>query len=122
MKYQLKLEINGLPKTVNALGRKHWAVKVKHNRFWEKLVGYEIFKQNLKPSEPLKKAKIEFVRYSSIEPDFDNLVNSFKVIMDALIKNGIIIDDKPSIVGCPTYAWEKCKKKEGKITVEIKEV
>jgi Holliday junction resolvase RusA-like endonuclease len=121
MKYHVIIEISGLPKTVNELGRKHWAVKVKHNRKWQEEIFYALQKKE-RPEKPLEKVVLQFTRYSSMEPDFDNLVNSFKPIMDALVKAKIIKDDKPSIVGNPTYGWQKCKKGEGKIEIEIKEV
>ena len=42
MKYHLEIYILGLPKTVNALGRSHWAVKVKHNKKWQAEVSWAI--------------------------------------------------------------------------------
>lgn len=121
-KYHAIVEVPGLPKTVNELGRKHWAIKVKHNRKWEALVIYCLRAVATLPKEPLKKVRLEFTRYSSVEPDFDNLVNSFKCVVDALVKHRVIEDDKRAVVGYPTYAWEKCKKNEGKIEIEIREI
>jgi hypothetical protein len=58
-------------------------------------------------------------RLSSTEPDFDGLVSGFKVILDSLIKCGVLEDDNPKVIGHPTYAWEKCKKGEGRIRIEV---
>lgn len=118
MQYKLEIEIPGLPKTVNALGRAHWAVKVKHNKDWEKLIFAAAFAKGL-PIVPLKKALVILTRCSSSEPDFDGLVSGMKVILDSLIKCGVLGDDNPKVIGHPTYVWEKCKKGEGKIRIEV---
>lgn len=120
-KYHTIFEIKGLPKTVNALGRKHWAIKKKHNDDWTKQVFFALFGGNGLPDKPLKSATITLTRCSSSEPDFDGLVSSFKVILDSLTRVGVIEDDKPSIIGTPTYVWQQCKQKQGKIRVEITE-
>jgi len=121
MPYKLSIEIPGLPKTVNALGRRHWAVKVKHNRHWDCLVHSVILLEAKLPPKPLEKALVVLTRVSSVEPDFDNLTNSFKVILDSLIKCGVLEDDRPKNIGHPTYVWEKCKPGEGKIRIEVVE-
>jgi len=118
MPYKLSIEIPGLPETVNALGRKHWAVKVKHNNIWERAVFAKSIAQGL-PIEPLTKAIVVLTRYSSSEPDFDGLVSSFKCILDSLIKCGVLENDKMSVIGQPAYVWEKCKKGEGRIKIEV---
>lgn len=120
MNYRLTIEIPGLPKTVNALGRAHWSVKVKHNNLWFGLVQWGVIRAG-KPKEPLKKALVTLTRYSSSEPDFDGLTSSFKCILDSLIKCGVLEDDKMSVIGQPTYVWEKCKRDEGKIKIEVVE-
>ena len=75
-----------------------------------------------RPAKPFKKAKICYSRFSSREPDFDNLVNSFKRVQDCLIKCGIIENDKPSNIGQPTYVWISAKKNEGRIEITIEQV
>ena len=118
MQYKLEIEIPGLPKTVNALGRAHWAVKVKYNKTWESKIFAAAFAKGL-PLVPLKKAIVLLTRVSSMEPDFDGLVSGMKVVLDSLIKCGVLEDDNPRVIGHPTYAWEKCKKGEGKIRIEV---
>jgi len=41
------------------------------------------------PTRPLTEARIELVRHSSVEPDYDNLVGSFKAIIDGLRDAGV---------------------------------
>ena len=119
-KYSLKLEIGALPKTRNQTMRMHWAVRHKYIKEWDNLVKLHIGSRL--PDKPLTKAKLVFTRFSSKESDFDNLVGSFKFVTDALTKLGVILDDKPSIIGSPTFNWVKTRPKQGKIIVEIIEI
>ncbi len=120
MPYKLSIEILGLPKTVNQLGRSHWAVKIKHNKQWEALIYAAVHSEGQGlPYMPLKKAMVILTRISAKEPDFDNLVNSFKCCLDSLIKRGVLENDNSKVIGHPTYVWEKCKKGEGKIRIEV---
>lgn len=70
----------------------------------------------------MAKAKLTLTRYSSKEPDFDGLCSSFKNVIDGLVEAGVIIDDKMSVIGQPTYAWVKCPPKKGKIKVVVEEL
>lgn len=72
-----------------------------------------------RPKEPLKKSEVIITRCSSREPDLDNLYASLKAPLDALVKSGIIIDDKPSV--CSLQAkWQKTTIKESRLIFEIK--
>lgn len=116
MIYELYIEIKDLPKTINAIGRSHWTVKAKEAKLWKELVFAKcIYK---KPLKPLEKATIHYERHSSHKIDFDNLAISFKHPQDGLKMAGIIKDDSPDIINC-SYAWIKCKKNEGKITIKV---
>lgn len=119
MAYHLLIEILDLPKTRNQLQRKHWTVQHKEAKKWKMLVGLGIGPN--KPPAPLTKANITLTRFGSREPDFDGLTSSFKAILDGLTEHGIILDDKPSIIGSPTYNFVKAKRKDGKIRIEVTE-
>ncbi len=108
----------GLPKTINEIGRKHWSFKYKEAKHWKQLV-YQICVFHRIEALKLEKATLEFTRHSSREPDFDNLAGSFKHVLDGLVVAGVIKDDKPSVIGSPTFRWEKTKIKGGFITVKI---
>lgn len=75
-----------------------------------------------RPKKPLKKAKIIFTRHSATCPDFDNLAISFKSCMDGLRDAGVIVDDKMTNVGAPDYVWEKARRGEGRITIQVDEI
>ena len=63
------------------------------------------------PTEPYSKARVVLTRLSSRQADYDNVVASFKVVVDALVKNSILADDGPDnfVNGHPDYQWEKGK-------------
>jgi hypothetical protein len=115
--YRLSLILSGLPKTTNAGGRLHWAVKVREARSWKNLVN--VATRNAKPPHPLKAATLALTRYSTREPDFDGLVSSFKHIIDGLVDAGIIADDKPSVIGQPAFYWHKVAPKNGHVLIQV---
>lgn len=118
--YKLDIKINDLPKRINQTSGKHWAVRHKESQKWKHLV--QLAARYNFPHEPLKRANVTFIRHSSKSPDFDNIVHSFKVVMDALKKLEIIEDDNMNVVGQPTYSWEKAEEKKGFIRVVVEEI
>lgn len=116
MRTIVAFEISGLPSTANA--RMHWAVKAKETKLWKRLV-FEQCVLHRVTNLGLKKAVLVLGRYSTRETDFDNLAGSFKAVIDGLVVAGVIVDDKPSVIGSPTFIWHKAKHKSGKITVEV---
>lgn len=110
--------MNGLPPQ-NSSDRKNRWQAIRDRDHW---VGLTLAKIGDKaPPTPLEKARVWFTRHSSSEPDFTNLVQGFKHIEDALVQGGIIIDDKPSVIGSPSFAWRKAKPKHGFVTVRVEE-
>lgn len=120
MKYHLKINVPGLPKTTNGQSRAHWTKLHREAQKWHRLVLISMDRNA--PAEPLKKAKLTLTRHSSTEPDFDGLVSSFKHVTDSLIKCGVIEDDKMSVIGQPIFKWVKCRPKHGHITVEVESI
>ena len=115
--FRLSLILTGLPKTTNAGGRLHWAVKAKEAKSWRNLVAMATL--GAKPPHPLKSATLALTRYSTREPDFDGLVSSFKHIIDGLVDAGIIADDKPSVIGQPAFYWHKAAPKNGHVLIQV---
>jgi hypothetical protein len=59
--------------------------------------------------------------YCGSPMDFDNAAASFKYLLDALVKAGVIKDDGPKIIEAMTFRQVRCRtKKEHRMTVEIK--
>jgi Holliday junction resolvase RusA-like endonuclease len=115
MGYVLEIIVPGLPRTPNA--REHYMAKAKHVAAWRSKVFAKAWPH--KPPEPLAQARITFTRVSSSEPDYDNLVASFKACMDGLRQAKVIVDDKRANVGRPEYLWEKCAPKKGHVRVKV---
>lgn len=116
----IKLEIQDLPKMPNSLIRKHWAIITKEKNKWHGLI--KLFLGHQVPKSPLKKAKLTLTRYSMRAPDYDGLVGSFKYVVDGLVKAGVIVDDKVSVIGDSKYSWVKAKKVDQRIEVVIETV
>lgn len=118
--FRLMFEIEDLPKTTNAMVSMHWRAKGEYVRAWHHSVFVAVGRS--KPRQPLRHAKLTLTRHSSVEPDFDGLVSSFKPLIDALIKCGVIVNDKVSNIGQSEYHWRKAPPKKGKIQVIVQEV
>lgn len=118
MKLVAEIKLQGLPKTVNAIGYAHWATKRRNAMLWKnKIIQECVIKKYWGMN--LEKAYLEFTRFSSKEPDFDNLVASFKHVMDGLVLSKVLIDDKSSIVGQPIFKWQYVPHKQGRIEIKI---
>jgi Holliday junction resolvase RusA-like endonuclease len=120
MLYKIEFEIKGLPKMPNQVLRGHWRNAHNNKVLWHGRVMRKVGR-NI-PEHPIKRARICFTRLSSVEPDYDGLVGSFKPVLDALVKMGILENDKIANVGAPTYLHIKCAPRSGKIKVEIEEL
>jgi Holliday junction resolvase RusA-like endonuclease len=120
MTYKLVLDIPALPKRYNQGMGSHWTTRHAEVRKWRNLISLAMISSGQKaPSAPLAKAEIILTRFSSVEPDFDNLCQSFKCAVDSLKFHGIIKDDKMSVIGQPIYNWKKVAPKKGAIRIEV---
>lgn len=119
--YVFEFEEGYLPKTTNGMTSFSWHQKHKESKKWNAIVCFHLIATE-SPKEPLKKAKLTLTRHSTTQPDYDNLVSSFKIVIDALRHNRVLAEDKMQNIGIPEYKWEKAKKNEGKITVRVEEI
>lgn len=118
--YRLTFELPGLPKSPNALLGAHWTSRKRTADQTTSAVMAVVGR--FKPVKPLAKAKLTLTRFSSSQPDFDGLVGSFKGTVDALVKIGVLENDKPSNLPGIEYFWEKAPPGQGKIKVQIREL
>lgn len=119
--YQLAFSIAGLPKMSNQLLRGHWRVKHAHAVKWKAGVRNALKALN-KPATPLERAKLTLTRHSSVAPDYDGLVSSFKSVIDGLVEEGVLLNDKMTCIGVPDYRHEVAAPRQGRITIEVREV
>jgi len=118
--YKLHLIIEGLPKTINSIGRKHFWLKVKEANNWKELVHAEIGSHL--PTKPLSHAVVTLLRASSVCPDYDGLVSSFKHVVDGLVESGVLEDDSMHHIGMPSFSWKKAPMRKGYIEIQVHEV
>lgn len=118
--YTFEFEIDELPKTVNAQSSMHWRRKGEYVRCWHSMVAAKL--AGNKPEMPLLHARLTLTRLSSVEPDFDGLVSSFKPVIDGLIVCGVIANDRPSNIGQSRYLWAKARPGKGGIKVKIESI
>jgi hypothetical protein len=118
--YRLELKLDGLPKTTNN-SKSNWRARMAEARKWKQLVYYKI-DATMRPNHVLVNAKLTLIRHSSVSPDFDGLVSSFKHIIDGLISAQVIFNDKMENIGQPTYKWEQAPKNRGHVTIIVEEL
>jgi len=114
----IRIEINELPR-LQTNTYSNWRIRHGYTKLWHRRVGEALIHFQAKIESPLKRSKILCIRRSLKEPDYDNLVISFKPIIDGLKVYGVIEDDKTSNVMI-TYIWQKVKKRiDQKVIIEI---
>lgn len=92
-----ELEIPELPRLQADVMQK-WA-RMAYRKKWHDLIHYALLEAGGPPKQPLDHAAITGVRYCcGIQPDWINVVYSFKPLVDGLIKAGMIVDDNPSVL------------------------
>ncbi len=117
--YHLLLEIPGLPLLPNRLQKSHWRAIQRHTKEWHALVYHHASRHV--PPEPLQRAELILARYSTNEPDPDNLMASWKPLIDGLQRVGILVNDKRENVELKAE-WYRAKANQGKVTIEITEL
>jgi Holliday junction resolvase RusA-like endonuclease len=116
--YRASAELPGLPDSPNRV-RGHWRkswTKTKKWKDWTALAFAQI-----KPRAPLHQARLLLTRYSSVQPDPDNLVASFKAVIDGLRQGGVIANDRAENVRVETK-WQKAPSRMGKISIYVEEI
>ena len=122
--YRVALVVWRLPRP-NPSSNVHWRTKHRDRQKWVVLMR-DALGPKLHP--PLEHAKVTFTRFSSREPDSDNLVASFKLVRDLLMvagkRNagglGLIVDDSPAHLEA-VYAWKAAKPNQGRIEIVVEE-
>ena len=108
----------GLPKLPNG-SHGHWASVNRYRRTWHQLVSNAI---GFKPKKPLEKVRVTCIRAASLKCDYDNLVMSFKPVIDGLVLAGIIKDDDMDTIVERRYSVQKTTRKDSHVTVCVEEI
>jgi hypothetical protein len=113
------MDIPGLPKLANRQMRGTWKMRLGETRKWKAAVKQEAYLRW--KGEPAPKVRLTLTRYSSVEPDFDGLVSSFKACIDGLVEAGVMAGDKRANVEAK-YEWDKAAPGKGYVRIVIDEV
>lgn len=118
MTFKAHLKIPCCPPALNAANKKHWSERNSDAEEWRMRVWAMIKRKELPapPKTPLASARIQVIRHSSNMLDFDGVVGSMKPVIDALVKNGFILDDRWSVVGAWSVDQKYRPRKEGQLT------
>lgn len=120
LSYLLEFELEGLPSLqVAGSGGGHWRKRHAEAKRWKQAVRGAVLENFHLPDEPLTRVRMRCERFSTREPDWDNLVASFKPIRDGLVEIGVMVDDKPSVLVACEHRWFKAKRGQGKIRVRL---
>ncbi len=111
MSYRAEAIFHGLPPLQSHRRRAHWAQVHREDRVWKQAVHWRFATRA--PSAPLSHAGVTCIRVSMQEPDYDNLVHSFKPLLDGLVAARVLEDDKPRnfVGGHPDYHWRKAPRR-----------
>ena len=116
---KIKIELPGLTPINTADGFDRWVRKKSKDR-WMKEVAAMV--HGHKPKEPFQYAQIIICRYSKTRPDYDNLVQGGKFLLDGLVSSKIILDDDWECVGRPLYDWIFADEGEQRMLINIERV
>lgn len=90
--------------SLNSMLRMHWARKSRMRERWGWLVREARLEARARP-RPTAYAAVTIERFGPKSLDHDNLVGGCKPILDALVKEGFLIDDAPTCLRV-TYRQE----------------
>lgn len=100
----------------NGLIRMHWTKKRKLSNIYF----YTVREATKNRHEG--KVSVELVRYSCRPPmDYDNLVSTGKLLIDAIVKANVISEDNPEVIVERRYSQLKCKRIEQRTVITIKD-
>ena len=118
MSYQLDVSIPGLP-PINSATAMHWRKRAKLRSHWKREVWYAV--TGKKPPTPLQRSRVVITRNSAARPDPDNLTDTSKFLLDALVELGIIEDDSNEHIELEVL-WEFAQQGKGFVRIQVDEV
>lgn len=116
--YHLHIVLLGAP-PMNTADDTHWRKKKRDKHRWYDAVAAYCYGK--RPRRPLKCARVRITRHTAAnrEPDFENLTQGGKYLLDGLVRCGVLADDNPEVIGRPEYLWERAPRGRAHVTVEV---
>lgn len=102
------------------LMRGHWTQWKKLKQLYMTIIYDQMAKGVIR--KHLGKVKVTYIGYKSVLMDWDNFGASFKHIGDAMVKCGVIADDKPSVVVEFLPKQEKVKRVDQRVVIIVEDV
>lgn len=119
--YEIHFYIPGLPPMPNEFySGKHYGERSREKDKWHMAVMAATCSK--RPRLPLTRAHLKLIRFSPSRPDYDGLVGSFKLVVDGLVKAGVLIDDNLDVTGPWDCSWVKSKKPNWGVGVVVKQI
>jgi hypothetical protein len=119
--FHLELIIPGLPSSGNGKLGDHHFVQWEENKEWHRLVHLHVLKKGA-PLKPLNRCELKLVRHGSVPLDYDNLVISFKSIVDGLVEAKVIADDSFAVTGPWEVSQVKVPRKNTCVSIQVWEL
>ena len=100
----------------NGLMREHFRQGIKKKEKYQAIIRSQT--RNRHKSQ----VSITYIGYKSVLMDWDNFSASFKYIGDSLVKTKVIVDDNPKIVRPFIVQQIKCKRKDQRVEIIIRDL
>ncbi len=115
----IKIVIGDIPPSLNQLNTMHWAERRRIKEQFAHDVYYSAY--NKRPSKPFKKARVRITYYFNNKHRHDADNYNPKMLLDPLVKVGILIDDNYDVIGQPdiVMGYDKYSRR---VEIEIWEV
>jgi hypothetical protein len=122
MGYSTVFEVLTMPLTLNEVMAKHWRFRHKNFEAIKEEIAHNLIVLK-RPLKPLEKASIEIERHSSGTLDRDNAYFTAKPVLDALVREGILLDDGFEMIKRITIDQIKIKRGEQKrLIITVREI
>lgn len=116
--YHLCVTVPEAPHMNTADNRNRWVRQREKKRIYDMVAALTL---GHRPRKPLAKALVMLTRCTAAGkcPDFDNLVQGGKHIVDGLVKCGVLADDNQDVIGQPEYRWVRGEPNRACVVVEV---
>jgi hypothetical protein len=104
--------------SINLILGQRWQLKRKERMKWHWLVKAEVRRQQIWIPPRWARARVKIERYGGRMLDADNFRAGTKFLMDSLVIEGIITDDKPEVIGEPELIQHVGKARKTVVYVE----
>ena len=113
----IRLELEGVPPSINQWSRGHWSVRAEHSVDW--IARVLVAARGRIPAgwDPNQAARVTITFYCRRDPD-----NMAKFVVDGLVKNRVIADDKYPFLDELVLRQRPAKPAEYRTVVEVEPV